>query len=60
VVIKVLFVVLALCTAALVGVGLAIHFRVRRHLQQGKPEAHEFAELEARIQDDEVPKNPNT
>ena len=31
-VIKVLFVVLMLSTAAIVAVGLAIHFRVKRHL----------------------------
>ena len=33
-VIKVLFVLLVLCTAALVAVGIAILLRVRRHLQQ--------------------------
>jgi hypothetical protein len=36
VVIKVLFVILILSTAALVAVGLAIHFRVKRHLHEGK------------------------
>jgi hypothetical protein len=34
VVIKVLFVLLVLCTAALVAVGIAILLRVRRHLRQ--------------------------
>jgi hypothetical protein len=39
VVIKVLFIVLILSTAALVGVGLAIHFRVQRHLRESKVDA---------------------
>jgi hypothetical protein len=34
VVIKVFFTVLVLCTVAVVAVILAIHFRVKRHLQQ--------------------------
>jgi hypothetical protein len=34
VVIKVFFTVLVLCTAAVVAVVLAIHFRVKRHLSQ--------------------------
>jgi hypothetical protein len=34
VVIKLFFVLLILCTAALVIVALAIHFRVKRHLRQ--------------------------
>jgi hypothetical protein len=34
VVIKVFFTVLVLCTAAVVAVGLAIHFRVKRHLRE--------------------------
>lgn len=33
-VIKVLFVLLVLCTAALVAVGIALLLRVRRHLKQ--------------------------
>ncbi|MGA2371023.1 MAG: hypothetical protein ACLPPV_09090 [Candidatus Korobacteraceae bacterium] len=33
-VIKVFFTVLVLCTAAVVAVGLAIHFRVKRHLRE--------------------------
>jgi hypothetical protein len=40
VVIKVLFVVLILSTAALVGVGLAIHLRVKRHLREAKGDTH--------------------
>jgi len=38
VVIKVLFVVLLLSTAAVIAVGLAIHFRVKRHLDGATPE----------------------
>jgi hypothetical protein len=34
VVIKVFFAVLVLCTAAVVAVILAVHFRVKRHLQE--------------------------
>ena len=36
--IKVLFVVLILSTAAILAVGLAIHFRVKRHLDGAPPE----------------------
>ena len=36
-VIKVFFSVLVLCTAAVVAVVLAIHFRVKRHLRQESP-----------------------
>jgi hypothetical protein len=35
VVIKVFFAVLVLCTLAVVAVILAVHFRVKRHLQEG-------------------------
>ena len=38
VVIKVLFVVLLLSTAAVIAVGLALHFRVKRHLEGATPE----------------------
>jgi hypothetical protein len=48
VVIKVLFVVLILSTAALVGVGLAIHFRVKRHLRENKGEAHVSSATDSR------------
>lgn len=34
---KVLFPVLVLCTAAVVAVVLAIHFRVKRHLREQPP-----------------------
>jgi|HubBroStandDraft_4_1064222.scaffolds.fasta_scaffold224286_2 hypothetical protein len=34
---KVLFPVLVLCTAAVVAVVLAIHFRVKRHLREQSP-----------------------
>jgi hypothetical protein len=34
---KVLFPVLVLCTAAVVAVVLAIHFRVKRHLREEPP-----------------------
>ena len=37
-VIKVLFVVLILSTAAIVAVGIAIYLRVRRHLDSAHPE----------------------
>ncbi|MFZ0705190.1 MAG: hypothetical protein WAM71_06270 [Candidatus Korobacteraceae bacterium] len=37
-VIKVLFVVLIVSTAAMVAVGIAIFLRVRRHLDSGHPE----------------------
>jgi hypothetical protein len=39
VVIKLFFALLVLCTAALVIVGLAIHFRVKRHLRQEQMDA---------------------
>ena len=38
-VIKVFFAVLVLCTAAIVVVCLAIHFRVKRHLRQEQIDA---------------------
>ena len=38
-VIKVLFVLLVLCTAALVAVGIAILLRVRRHFRQEQIDA---------------------
>ena len=38
-VIKVLFVLLMLCTAALVAVGIAVLLRVRRHLKQEQTDA---------------------
>lgn len=50
-VIKVLFVVLILCTAALIGVGLAIHFRVKRHLRQEKLDAQRHAGSESASSD---------
>jgi len=39
VVIKVLFVLLVLCTAALVAVGIAVLLRVRKHIHQEHQEA---------------------
>jgi len=39
VVIKVLFVLLVLCTAALVAVGVAVLLRVRRHFKQEQMDA---------------------
>jgi hypothetical protein len=39
VVIKVFFTLLVLCTAAIVVVCLAIHFRVKRHLRQEQIDA---------------------
>ncbi|HLI64283.1 MAG TPA: hypothetical protein VKV05_12860 [Terriglobales bacterium] len=40
--IKVFFSVLVLCTAAVVSVVLAIHFRVKRHLRQSAPATPEL------------------
>ncbi len=37
--IKLFFALLVLCTAALVIVALAIHFRVKRHLRQAQMDA---------------------
>jgi hypothetical protein len=54
VVIKVLFVVLILSTAAIVAVGLAIHFRVRRHLDSAHPEAEMAKAAEPPAQDDQT------
>ena len=39
--IKIFFLVLIICTAALVIVALAIHLRVRRHIEQEKLEHEE-------------------
>jgi len=40
VVIRVLFVLLVLCTAALVAVGIAVLLRVRRLYKQGQADVH--------------------
>lgn len=53
-VIKVLFVVLILSTAAIVAVGLAIHFRVRRHLDSAHPEGERTTATKASGQDDKA------
>jgi hypothetical protein len=45
-VIKLFFAVLVLCTAALVIVALAIHFRVKRHLRQQQMDAQVRAVIE--------------
>ena len=45
--IKLFFALLVLCTAALVIVALAIHFRVKRHLRQ----EHMDAQVRAVIED---------
>ena len=45
-VIKLFFVLLVLCTAALVIVALAIHFRVKRHLRQEQMDAQVRAVIE--------------
>lgn len=45
-VIKLFFALLVLCTAALVIVGLAIHFRVKRHLRQEQMDAQVRAAIE--------------
>ncbi|MGB8770334.1 MAG: hypothetical protein WCC92_11995 [Candidatus Korobacteraceae bacterium] len=44
--IKLFFALLVLCTAALVIVGLAIHFRVKRHLRQKQMDAQVRAVIE--------------
>jgi len=46
VVVKVLFLVLIVSTAALVAVGLAVHFRMRRHLQESKSDQEELPATE--------------
>jgi hypothetical protein len=46
VVIKVLFVLLVLCTAALVAVGIAVLLRVRRHLKQESMDAQARSALD--------------
>ena len=45
-VIKVLFALLIVCTAALTTVCLAIHFRVKRHLRQEEMDAQVRSTLE--------------
>ena len=50
-VIKVLFVVLILSTAAIVAVGLAIHFRVKHHLDGAHTEGEMTKATEAPGQD---------
>jgi hypothetical protein len=54
VVIKVLFVALILSTAALVAVGIAMYFRVRRHLQVAKSEGETPSATEASVQNQET------
>ena len=44
--IKLFFALLVLCTAALVIVALAIHFRVKRHLRQEQMDAQVRAVIE--------------
>jgi hypothetical protein len=51
VVIKVLFFVLILSTAAMVAVGIAIYLRVRRHLDSAHPEPEMTTAAEAPGQD---------
>jgi hypothetical protein len=46
VVIRLFFALLVLCTAALVIVALAIHFRVKRHLRQEQMDAQVRAVIE--------------
>jgi NADH:ubiquinone oxidoreductase subunit K len=53
VVIKVLFVLLVLCTAALVAVGIALLLRVKRHLKQ------EQLDAQARSAGEEVDDKPS-
>ena len=44
--IKVFFILLMVCTAAIAAVCLAIHFRVKRHLRQEQMEAQVRAVIE--------------
>ena len=44
--VKLFFALLVLCTAALVIVALAIHFRVKRHLRQEQMDAQVRAVIE--------------
>jgi NADH:ubiquinone oxidoreductase subunit K len=46
VVIKILFVLLVVCTAALVAVGIAVLLRVRRHLKQEELDAQARPKLD--------------
>ena len=41
---KILFVLLILCTAALIAVGIGVLLRVRRHLGKGHTEGHAASE----------------
>lgn len=52
-VIKILYLLLVLCTAALVAVGVGIVLRVRRHLKQKHVDGHAASEPEE-AQDSEV------
>ena len=45
--IKLFFALLVLCTVVLVIVGLAIHFRVKRHLRQEQMDAQVRATIES-------------
>ena len=38
-IVKVLFLLLIVCTAAMVAVGISVHLRVRRHLRQEEMDA---------------------
>jgi hypothetical protein len=53
VVIKVLFGLAILCTAALATVGMAIHLRVKRHLQQERMDAQVRSTIEEAISSQE-------
>lgn len=57
-VIKVLFLVLILSTAAIVAVGLAIHFRVKRHLDGAPTEAEPSKMTATPAQDDNTALTP--
>jgi hypothetical protein len=58
VVIKVLFVVLILSTAAIVAVGIAIHLRVQRHFDGKTSEVESLTATDAPVQDEQ--KSPLT
>jgi hypothetical protein len=50
-----LFAVLVLSTAAIVGVALAIHFHVKRHLRAEQTEAQLHSTAEQRAEEEKTP-----
>lgn len=58
-VIKILFVLLILCTAALLAVGVGVLLRVRRHLNEEHTEGQAEQKVEP-TDESAAPKNENT